>query len=106
MNNFWLMLLGMTAITFLCRYFFFARSLRFNLPPKLQKLLGFTAPAVLTAMWSPIVFLGHGGTTTTTLLNPFLLAGLITIALSLLIKNTLTVVVLAMLVFSGLSWWL
>jgi len=59
MNDFWLALLGMTCITFTCRYFFFSTSVPFELGPKVKRLLSYTAPSVLTAMWVPIVFLGH-----------------------------------------------
>ena len=99
MTNFWWMLLGMTAITFSCRYLFFARSINFELSPRLKRALTFAAPSVLTAMWVPIVFLGHENSELDLLYSPFLYAGLIAIILSLKIKNTLIVVMTAMSIF-------
>lgn len=99
MTNFWLMLLGMATITFSCRYLFFARSINFQLSPRLKRALTFAAPSVLTAMWVPIVFLGHENSELDLLHSPFLYAGLIAIVLSLKIKNTLIVVVSSMSIF-------
>lgn len=99
MINFWWMLMGMAAITFSCRYLFFARSIDFVLGPRLKRLLSFAAPSVLTAMWVPIVFLGHENSQFDLLHSPFLYAGLMAILLSLKIKNTLVVVISAMSIF-------
>jgi branched-subunit amino acid transport protein len=99
MDNFWLALIGMTCITFSCRYLFFSKTIPFELGTKAKRLLSYTAPSVLTAMWVPIVFLGHQGTSNEFIFSPFLIAGLVTIVLSLRIKNTLTVVGLGMSLF-------
>ena len=106
MNSFYLILLGMAAITFICRYLFLAKSIPYQLGPKMQKLLSYTAPSVLTAMWVPIVFLGHKDTGDNLIHSPFLLAGIVTITLSFKVKNTLVVVIAGMGVFSALSYWL
>ena len=99
MDNFWLVLGGMTCITFSCRYLFLSRLVSFELSPKIKRALSFTAPAVLTAMWVPIVFLGHQSSETGFLNSPFLYAGLLTVLLSLKIKNTLVVVSISMCAF-------
>lgn len=104
MNNFYLILAGMTAITFTCRYLFLAKSLPYQLGPKMQKLLSYTAPSVLTAMWAPIVFLGHKETGDSLIQSPFFLAGIATIILSYKVKNTLVVVIAGMGVFSAISY--
>jgi branched-subunit amino acid transport protein len=103
MNNYWVMLLGMTCITFTCRYLFFSKKLPFELSVKVKMALGYTAPSVLTAMWVPIVFLSNENTESSLFSSPFLLAGLICILLSLKIKSTLTVVIISMLVFLALQ---
>lgn len=103
MNNDLLIVL-MTAITFSCRYLFFMKSLPISLSPKLQHLLQYTAPSVLTAMWVPIVFLGHKTEGASFFHSPFLYAGLITVLASLKIKNTLAVVVIGMGSFLILNW--
>jgi branched-subunit amino acid transport protein len=103
MDNYWLVLIGMTCITFSCRYLFFAKSVPFKLGSKLQRILSFTAPSVLTAMWVPIVFLGHQTSSDSFITSPFLIAGIVTIFLSLNINKTLVVVVLGMGTFSVLN---
>ena len=99
MDYFWLALGGMTCITFSCRYLFLSRLVSFELSPRIKRALSFTAPAVLTAMWMPIVFLGHKSSEVDFLNSPFLYAGLFTVLLSLKIKNTLAVVFIGMCAF-------
>lgn len=103
MDNFGWILIGMASITFTCRYLFFANTLPFELGPRLKRALSFTAPAVLTAMWAPIVFLGHQTTGSNLFYSPFLYAGLLTLLLSLKINNTLAVVVIGMSFFTLLK---
>lgn len=103
MDKFWLVLLGMAGITFSCRYLFIANAVSFKLGPKLKRALSFTAPAVLTAMWVPIVFLGHQESANNFVRSPFLYAGLLTVVLSLKINNTLAVVMLSMGCFAALN---
>jgi len=103
MNDFWLALIGMTAITFSCRYFFFSTTVPFKLGPKLSRLLSYTAPSVMTAMWVPIVFLGHQKNSSDFITSPFLIAGVATVIFSLKIKNTLAVVLFGMTVFATLK---
>jgi branched-subunit amino acid transport protein len=99
MNNFWLALIGMTCITFFCRFFFFSKTVPFELGPKIKRVLSYTAPSVMTAMWVPIVFLGHQESREDFITSPFLIAGIATVLFSLLMKNTLAVVVFGMSTF-------
>lgn len=94
----------MALITFACRYLFFMRSVPIYLGSKTKQLLRYTAPSVLTAMWVPIVFLGHGSSLGTLYLSPFFYAGVMTVLLCLKCKNTLLIVAGGMLAFSILSW--
>ncbi len=103
MNNFWLSLLGMSFITFFCRFFFFSKTVPFELSPKVKRVLSYTAPSVMTAMWVPIVFLGHQESSGDFITSPFLIAGIATIVFSLLMKNTLAVVVFGMSIFGLLK---
>jgi len=103
MDNFWFVLLGMSAITFGCRYLFLSKTFAFNIGERAKRLLSFTAPSVLTAMWVPIVFMGHQDTEFELLNSPFLWAGVLAVILSLRSKNTLLVVVSSMAVFVGLK---
>ncbi|WP_440054514.1 AzlD domain-containing protein [Pseudoalteromonas sp. T1lg65] len=88
----------MACITFFMRYAFFMDKLPIKLDVRVQRFLSFTAPCILTAMAAPIVF-GTMEFTTTDINNPFLIAGVITILLSLFVKNTLVVVLASMAVF-------
>ena len=91
----------MAVITFSVRYFFF-QQLKFQLSDSIKTLLTFTAPSILTAMWAPIVF-GNINRTQQIFENPFLIAGLCTIFLSLLVKNTLTIVIISISIFAVLK---
>ncbi|CAM4270347.1 AzlD domain-containing protein [Pseudoalteromonas ostreae] len=54
-------ILLMACITFCTRYLFLHRDLPFKVGPKMQQFLSFSAPAVLTAIWVPIVFVTDKG---------------------------------------------
>ena len=75
----------------------------YKLGPKVKRLLSYTAPAVMTAMWLPIVFLGHQESSNDFITSPFLIAGVATVIFSLKIKNTLAVVMFGMSVFASLK---
>lgn len=102
--NIELLIFLMAMITFACRYLFFMRTLPIKLGAKSKQLLKYTAPSVLTAMWAPIVFLGHESSGESFFISPFLYGGIITLIVSLKVKNTLVVVVSGMASFSLLSW--
>ncbi len=64
----WWLLIGMTVITFLNRYVFFAQTVRYQPSEQIKRFLSCSSYAVLTAIWTPIVFnyspsegFGHGG---------------------------------------------
>ena len=103
LNTEWVIFL-MALITFSCRYLFFMKSMPISLGSKTKQLLRYTAPSVLTAMWVPIVFLGHGSSLEALHTSPFFYAGAITVLLSLRYKNTLLIVAGGMVVFSILNW--
>lgn len=52
----WVTILGMAIITFVNRYAFLARTLTYRPSAKVRRFLGFSSYAVLTAIWTPIVF--------------------------------------------------
>lgn len=83
----------MACITFAVRYAFFSQRLKFELSANARQFLSFSGPCVLAAMTAPILFTDFGETTW---LSPFLLAGILAIVLSLLIKRTLVVVLISM----------
>ena len=63
----------MAVITFSTRYLFIHPRLPVRLGAKMAKLLSFSAPAVLTAIWVPIIFV-QKGQLNLALINPYLIA--------------------------------
>ncbi|WP_263080805.1 AzlD domain-containing protein [Endozoicomonas sp. Mp262] len=98
----WLLLGLMALITFSNRYALFSPRFKFSVGPKLQSLLKYTAPAVLTALWVPIVFI-RNEQLDLQINNPYLIAGVVTIATSLLLKKPLVTVMLGITIFMVLS---
>lgn len=98
----WIVL--MACVTFFVRYAFFMHSAPIKLNRQARQFLIFTAPCILTAMWTPIVF--KESLQTLDWSNPYLLAGLLTVWASLVIRQTLIVIFLGMAVFYGLRYWL
>ena len=91
-----IIILAMAVITFSCRYLFFMKTLPIQLGKKSKRMLKFTAPSVLTAMWSPIVFLEHQTTGSDFTQSPYLYGGIIAIVLSLKLQSTLTIIMISM----------
>ncbi len=63
----------MALITFSSRYLFIHPRIPVRLGAKMAKLLSFSAPAVLTAIWVPIIFIQQGQLSLS-LQNPYLIA--------------------------------
>jgi branched-subunit amino acid transport protein len=63
----------MAIITFGTRYLFTHPSLPIRLGAKTAKFLSYSAPAVLTAIWVPIIFV-HQGQLNYSLSNPYAIA--------------------------------
>ncbi|WHI45604.1 AzlD domain-containing protein [Microbulbifer sp. JMSA004] len=95
-------ILAMSAITFYMRYAFFIKNLPIKLNNNTQRFLRFTAPCILASMAAPIVF-GEVELSNSDLTNPFLVAGLFTILVSCVIRNTLAVVFLSIFAFSAMK---
>ena len=96
----------MACITFTVRYLFFTQSFQIRLHPRIERLLVFTAPCILTAMAVPIVFqdgLSKSGEMAL-LSSSYFWAGLLAIGLSLLIRQTLLVILLSMLGFYAMRY--
>jgi branched-subunit amino acid transport protein len=91
----------MALITFTCRYFFFANVVHYSLHPELKRLLKFTAPAVLTAMWAPIIFVNDGQLNNVD--NAYFISGMITIIAAILIHRTLPVIMIGLISFGILK---
>jgi len=52
----WLLILGMTLITFFNRFAFFSEGLKYQPSIKMRRFLSYSSHAVLTSIWVPIIF--------------------------------------------------
>lgn len=68
----------LAVITFTSRYLFLHPKLPVKLGPRMETFLSFSAPAVLTAIWVPIIFIREGHLNLS-LSNPYLLAATVAI---------------------------
>ena len=93
-----LSILLMTALVFTSRYLFLEPKLPIRLGVRTQKVLSYASPAVLTAIWAPIVFLPEGELGLS-LQNPFLLAAIIAVLIAYLTKNVLMTTIVSMVAF-------
>ena len=97
MNEFWL-ILGMFIITFGIRFVMFAFAGKITFPVWMQQSLKFVPPAVLTAIIVPAVIMPYGDMDIS-FTNVYLLAAIISVAISLVTKSLLKTIFFGMLVF-------
>ncbi|WMN90277.1 AzlD domain-containing protein [Vibrio parahaemolyticus] len=88
----------MTALVFTSRYLFLEPKLPVRLGVRTQKILSYASPAVLTAIWAPIVFIPEGELGLS-LQNPFFLAAIIAVLIAYLTKNVLMTTIVSMVAF-------
>ncbi len=93
-----LTILLLACITFTTRYLFLHPNLPLRLGPKMSMLLSFSAPAVLTAIWVPIIFI-RDNTLAITPYNPYLIAATVGVIISFKTKNMYLTVGVSMLIF-------
>ncbi|HDV0903538.1 TPA: AzlD domain-containing protein [Vibrio fluvialis] len=93
-----LSILAMTALVFMSRYLFLEPKLPLRLSPGLQRLLSYSGPAVLTAIWAPIVFT-HEKSLWLESTNPYIWAALLAGLLAWRTKKVLLTTVVSMAVF-------
>ncbi len=92
-------ILLMACVTFTSRYLFLHAKLPFSVGPKMQQFLSFSAPAVLTAIWVPIVLLPEGEWQLS-FDNPYIPASLLAMAVAWKTHNIYYTTLLGM----GLFW--
>ena len=101
--NYWWMIFGMMAISFMLRYSLFAwPNLRF--PILVRQGLHYVPTAVLTAIVVPGMLLPDGQHWALTLDNAYLLGGLAAIAIAATTRHLLATIGGGMLVFFLLRW--
>ena len=97
--NHWLMIAGMTAVTYATRYPVLALLGRIPLPPAIFRALRFVPVAVLTAISVPAV-LAPAGTLWVSADNPYLWGSAIAVGVSWRTGNLLATIVVGMLAFA------
>ena len=96
----WWMLGGMAVITFWNRYAFFAKSLSYLPGPKVQRFLGYSSFAILTAIWTPILFQADYTTRSVTIAGlDYLIAAAVAAVLSFFRVRSIVVVLLSTALF-------
>ena len=98
MSSWWL-LLGLAGITFLNRFAFFARSLRYQPGARTLRFLSYSSYAILTAIWTPIVFQFTPGQGVQIAGYDYLLAALVAAILTLNQIRSIVVVLVSTLLF-------
>ena len=93
-----LTILLMAVITFSTRYLFIHPRLPVRLGAKMAKLLSFSAPAVLTAIWVPIIFIQQGQLNMS-LQNPYLIAATFAIVTAAKSKSIYLTMFVGLIVF-------
>ncbi|WP_414932905.1 AzlD domain-containing protein [Vibrio europaeus] len=93
-----LSILAMTVLVFASRYLFLEPRLPLRLNPQAQRLLKYSSPAVLTAIWAPIVFMPEKQLWLSAD-NPYLIGALIAAFLAWKTKNVLLTTLVSMVVF-------
>jgi len=91
-------ILLMTGITFTTRYLFLHPNLPIKLSPQVSSILNFSAPAVLTAIWVPIIFI-QDEKLVVDINNPYLVASFIAVLISMKTKSVYWTVGAGMFVF-------
>jgi len=94
----WTTILLMAVIVFVSRYLFLEPRLPIRLGPRVLHFLHYTGPAVLTAIWAPIVF-HREEELNLALSNPYLIAAIFTAILAVVTRNVLLTTVLGMTLF-------
>ncbi|MCA2018694.1 AzlD domain-containing protein [Vibrio tritonius] len=99
-----LSIFAMAALVFISRYLFLEPKLPLKMSAKLQRLLTYSSPAVLTAIWAPIVFTNDHQLQLHTH-NPYLWAAILAALIAWKTRNVLLTTVISMVVFLVLNLW-
>lgn len=97
-----LSIFAMAGLVFFSRYLFLEPKLPLKLNTTSQKLLAYSSPAILTAIWAPIVFI-RDGELEIALNNPYLLGALFAAIMVWKTKNVLWTTIVSMALFLTLK---
>ncbi len=76
----------LAMITFTTRYFFLHPELPLTLNSRMQRLLSYSGPAVLTAIWIPIIFIREDQLAAS-ITSPYVLGGTVAVVLAYQFKS-------------------
>lgn len=99
-----LTIFALTLLVFASRYLFLEPGLPLKLGHKTQRFLSYASPAVLTAIWAPIVFIPDGKLALYSH-NPYLLGALVAALIAWKSKNVLLTTIISMILFLLLKVW-
>lgn len=91
----WTLIFAMAAIIFISRYVFIEPKLPIRLNTKAQHFLSYAAPAVMTAIFAPLVFVTEGDLNIS-IANSYLVAAVAATILAIVTRNTLATTVISM----------
>jgi branched-subunit amino acid transport protein len=92
----------MAVITFLTRYLFIHPKIPLRLNARMISFLSFSAPAVLTAIWVPIIFI-RKGELALSISNPYIIAASVAVILAAKKANIYLILVASGAIFVGLK---
>ena len=99
MNSTWALIIILSFITFINRYTFFSKFVKYHPGKELREFLNFSLQAILTALWVPIVFsYSKSGEISYTDMN-YLIATIFVFVLGVFRINMLLVVFLGLSLF-------
>ncbi|WP_375748296.1 AzlD domain-containing protein [Vibrio sp. HN007] len=91
-------ILLMTLIVFISRYLFLEPSVPLKLTHGMKRFLSYSSPAVLTAIWAPIVFAPEGDLWLSAV-NPYLISAFAAALFMLKTRNLLLTIIVSMALF-------
>jgi len=97
--NIWYLIVALSLVTFINRYIFFSRTIKFTPNKKLSHLFGFSAQAVMTSLWVPIVFRYDAQDGFSIIDYSYLFPAIIVFILSMTKLNMLVTIVIGMMSF-------
>lgn len=93
-----LSILAMAVLVFISRYLFLEPKLPVKLNNTTQRILAYSSPAILTAIWAPIVFI-RDEELALTYTNPYLFGALFAAVMVWKTKNVLWTTIVSMALF-------
>lgn len=102
----WFLLIILALVVFMNRYILLEPNIPLRLPKWFQQSLQYSAPCLLTAIATPIVFMDEQGVFRSTLPNPYFIATVLTIGIAYTVRHTLATIIISLACFYALVFWL